>query len=104
MPDSNEHVIWRDPPAPTRRGRRGIDVSNFVAELKANPGKWGTFPHRVSSLTTGMRAAPEIEWRLTRSADQPNKYEVAGRYLELPSEDLKHQTTGEPAHDSPEPE
>lgn len=53
------NIIWQDPPASRTRDK----YKQFVAELRANPGRWGMWAGSVhhSTAQTLSRARPGIE-------------------------------------------
>jgi hypothetical protein len=62
----SDEIVWSDelPKAERKHGRLRV----FVEQLRANPGRWGRYPHEypnggaTSARTSAKRSYPDIEW------------------------------------------
>lgn len=63
-------IIWEDPPAAARPGRKGHSRA-FVDALRANPGNWARFGTSKSrgNATRLRKLYPDIEWVTRRDGD-----------------------------------
>jgi hypothetical protein len=79
-------IVWMDPPP--KGDIRGKIADEFVAQLKANPGRWALYPHRMSTAWSSglVRRYPGLRRQIRNQKHEADDKIRADIYLMWPED------------------